>query len=330
MNEMKNIWKEGIMGVVVGDALGCPVQFETREEVAKHPVTGMRGHGTFDLPAGSWTDDSSLTLALLDSIGRTGKLDLKDIMDNFVDWLDNGAFTPYGYAYDIGFGTEEAICEYKRHGNPQLCGGRSEYNNGNGSLMRIMPACLYCYAKGMSDEDAVRAIQAVGSLTHAHLRANIACCLYFFMIREVLDNAGTLKERMQKGLDKGFAYFEKEEANKKELAHYDRLRDLKAFAQTPAEEIRSGGYVVETLEAVVWALITTEIFEQALLKVVNHGKDTDTTGAIAGGIAALYYRFDAIPKSWPFDIKKYMTILNLCEKAEQAVQNGKEDKNPEG
>ena len=71
-------------------------------------------------------------------------------------------------------------------------------------------------------------------------------------------------------------------------------------------------------------------FEQALLKVVNHGKDTDTTGAIAGGIAALYYGFDAIPKSWTFDIKKYMTILSLCEKAEQAVQNGKEDKNPEG
>ena len=99
---MRNIWKEGILGVVVGDALGCPVQFEDRETVAKHPVTGMRGHGAFDLPAGSWTDDSSLTLALLDSICKTGRLDLKDIMNQFVDWLDNGAFTPYGRAYDIG------------------------------------------------------------------------------------------------------------------------------------------------------------------------------------------------------------------------------------
>jgi hypothetical protein len=97
-----NKWKSGIMGVVIGDALGCPVQFESREEVSKHPVTGMRGFGTFNLPAGSWTDDSSLTLALLESIRRTGTIDYKDIMDNFVKWLDDGAFTPYGYAYDIG------------------------------------------------------------------------------------------------------------------------------------------------------------------------------------------------------------------------------------
>ena len=73
---MKKIWKEGVFGVVTGDALGCPVQFESREEVAEHPVTGMRGEGTFNLPAGSWTDDSSLTLALLDSLCETGSPDL--------------------------------------------------------------------------------------------------------------------------------------------------------------------------------------------------------------------------------------------------------------
>ena len=80
MTENTNIWLNGIMGVVVGDALGCPVQFETREEVARHPVTGMRGYGTFNLPEGSWTDDSSLTIALLESIRRTGKIDLDDII----------------------------------------------------------------------------------------------------------------------------------------------------------------------------------------------------------------------------------------------------------
>lgn len=316
MDEMKHVWKEGIMGVVIGDALGCPVQFETRQEVAKHPVTGMQGHGTFDLPAGSWTDDSSLTLALLDSICRTGELDLGDIMDNFVKWLEDGEFTPYGYAYDIGECTIKAIHAYMKDRNPQLCGGRGERDNGNGSLMRIMPACLYCCRKGMKDEDAIRAIHAVGSLTHAHIRANIACGLYFFMVREVLDGEGKLNDRLQKGLDKGFAYYEKAETDLGELAYYDRLRDFGAFGRTPAEEILSGGYVVETLEAVVWALITTETFEQALLKVVNLGKDSDTTGAITGGIAALYYGYDSIPKSWTFEIKKYMTIVRLCKKAE--------------
>ena len=319
MEKEKNIWKEGILGVVTGDALGCPVQFESRWEVEKHPVTGMRGHGVFDLPAGSWTDDSSLTLALLDSICRTGRLDLQDIMDNFVKWLDKGEFTPYGYAYDIGFGTEQAIETYKANKNPLLCGGREEKNNGNGSLMRIMPACLYCYKKGMQDEEAIRAIHAVGSLTHAHIRANIACGLYYFMIKEVLDGEDGLNDRLQKGLDRGFAYYEKAETDPKELAYYDCLRDLEAFRETPREAILSSGYVVETLKAVVWALITTDTFTDALLEVVNLGDDTDTTGAITGGIAALYYGYDAIPGNWIREIKKEDWIGELCGKADLLV-----------
>ena len=317
---MRNIWKDGIMGVVIGDALGCPVQFEERDEVAAHPVTGMRGNGTFNLPAGSWTDDSSLTLALLDSIYRTGRMDMNDIMGNFVDWLDNGAFTPYGYSYDIGEGTYNAISAYKRKGNPFECGGRSESNNGNGSLMRIMPACLYCCTKGMPDADAIRAIHTVGSLTHAHLRANLACGLYFFMVREVLDGEGTLAERLQKGLGRGFAHYEKEQAVQAELEYYDRLRDPETFARTPAEQIRSTGYVVDTLEAVVWTLLTTTSFEEALLKVVNLGRDSDTTGAITGGLAALFYGGEAIPEAWLAEIKKREWIEELCEKTDRVFR----------
>lgn len=177
MTENTNIWLNGIMGVVVGDALGCPVQFESRDEVARHPVTGMRGYGTFNLPEGSWTDDSSLTIALLESIRRTGKIDLDDIMENFMKWLYNGEFTPYGESYDIGRGTMQAINRYRKNRNAKNCGGDEEWNNGNGSLMRIMPACLYCSvmeSSGMySDRDAIDAIHSVGGLTHAHIRSNI-------------------------------------------------------------------------------------------------------------------------------------------------------------
>lgn len=317
---MSNIWKAGIFGVVAGDALGCPVQFESREKVATHPVTGMRGYGTFNLPAGSWTDDSSLTLALLSSIADTGSMNLKHIMDNFVDWLEHGVFTPYGYAYDIGFGTESAIINYERGGNPHICGGTSEENNGNGSLMRIMPACLYCCAKKMNAEEALKAIHAVGSLTHAHIRANIACGLYYWMTDAVLNGEGSLIGRLQKGLDAGFACYEKKQISPNELQYYARLRDLAAFRKTPAEDIQGSGYVVETLEAVVWTLITTDSFEKALLQVVNLGRDTDTTGAIAGGLAALYYGYDAIPEAWVNEIQRKEWIEELCEKAERAVK----------
>ncbi len=306
-------WFDGIMGVIVGDALGCPVQFMGREEIAgrpQGPVTGMEGHGTFDLPAGSWTDDSSLTLALLDSIRVTDGIDLVDIMDRYARWLQDGEYTPFGYAYDIGRATMASITRYIRDKDVRTCGGTTARDNGNGSLMRILPACLYCRDRqqdGMTDVEAVRLIHAVGGLTHNHLRAKIACGLYSFMVRSILGGAGTLQkgldagtlsERLQKGLDEGFAFYEQRVENRAELAYYGRLRDLRAFAQVPAAEIRSSGYVVDTIEAAVWSLITTADYASCELRAVNLGEDTDTVAAVAGGLAGLFYGYGAIPADW--------------------------------
>ena len=317
MTENTNIWLNGIMGVVVGDALGCPVQFESREEVARHPVTGMRGYGTFNLPEGSWTDDSSLTIALLESIRRVGKIDLDDIMGNFMKWLYDGEFTPYGESYDIGRGTMQAINRYKKNRKAKKCGGDEEWNNGNGSLMRIMPACLYCSvmeSSGMySDRDAIDVIHSVGGLTHAHIRSNIACGLYFFMAKYILFREGSLQESILEGLTQGFAFYESYLADKENLHYYDRLKDLETFKSLPAEKIKSTGYVVDALEAAVWSLITTDSFDQALLKAVNLGDDTDTVGAIAGGLAGLYYGYDSIPEEWLSAIKRREWIEEMCE-----------------
>ena len=317
MTDNTNIWLNGIMGVVVGDALGCPVQFESREEVARHPVTGMRGYGTFNLPEGSWTDDSSLTIALLESIRRVGEIDLDDIMGNFMKWLYDGEFTPYGESYDIGRGTMQAINRYKKNRKAKKCGGDEEWNNGNGSLMRIMPACLYCSvmeSSGMySDRDAIDVIHSVGGLTHAHIRSNIACGLYFFMAKYILFREGSLQERIQEGLTQGFAFYKSYLADKENLHYYDRLKDLEAFKSLPADKIKSTGYVVDALEAAVWSLITTDSFDQALLKAVNLGDDTDTVGAIAGGLAGLYYGYDSIPEDWLSAIKRREWIEEMCE-----------------
>ena len=316
MTDNTNIWLNGIMGVVVGDALGCPVQFESRKEVSRHPVTDMRGYGTFNLPEGSWTDDSSLTIALLESIRRIGKIDLDDIMENFMNWLYNGDFTPYGQSYDIGRGTMQAIDRYSRNRNAKKCGGGEEWNNGNGSLMRIMPACIYCSVMETSgiysDCDAIDVIHSVGGLTHAHIRSNIACGLYFFMVKQILIGEGPLQERMREGLTQGFAFYESRLADKENLHYYDRLRDLTAFKSLPAEKIKSTGYVVDALEAAVWSLITTDRFDQALLKAVNLGDDTDTVGAIAGGLAGLYYGYDTIPENWLSAIKRREWIEEMC------------------
>ena len=314
--ELLNIWRNGMFGVVVGDALGCPVEFDERGIRDNDPVEDMREYGTFNLPRGSWTDDSSMALAELDSIIECHKIDLKHIMDCFVKWYRSGEYTPFGYAFDIGNTVQRAISRFSRDENPYTCGGTSDYDNGNGSLMRIMPVCLYCYQKGLIDdkiEAAIQLIHDVSGLTHNHLRSKIACGLYYFIVCEILDGASSLTDRLQSGLNKGFAYYAKANTAE-ELEHFARIRNVKDFALTPRDEIRSGGYVIDSIEAAVWCLANTSRYDECTLMSVNLGDDTDTTAAIAGGLAGLYYGTAGIPQEWLNCIQRKDWIDRLCEK----------------
>ena len=310
---LKNIWMDGIMGVIVGDALGCPVEFMERRELKDNPVRDMREYGTFNLPKGSFTDDGSMTLATLASIREKQDIDLKDIMDRFSRWYDQGEYTPFGNAFDIGGGTESAILRYKRGYGIKECGGKTEHDNGNGSLMRIMPVCLYCYEKKPDDKEALELIHLVSGLTHNHMRAKIACGLYYFCVKAVLDGKGGLKDRLQEGLDAGFAFYESDISNRVELSYYGRLRDLGELSRTEEKEIRSSGYVVDTIEAAFWSLITTGSYKECGLKAVNLGEDTDTVAAIAGGIAGLYYGYEGIPEEWRSVIQRRDWIEGVIE-----------------
>ncbi len=313
---IKNIWLDGIMGVVVGDALGCPVQFMSRSEIEKRgPVTEMEGYGTYNMPEGTWTDDSSMTLALLASLNEKGTVDLEDIMKRFANWLVDGEYTPFGQSFDMGGGTMAAITGYLRDNDIATCGGSTVRDNGNGALMRILPACLFAYMIDKSDDEAIKSIHDVSGLTHNHLRSKIACGLYYFCMRSILDNCDNLIERLQKGLDEGFKYYEQDIKNRVELAYYGRLRVLKDFSTKTEDDIKSSGYVVDTLEAAIWSLITTKSFKECELKAVNLGDDTDTVAAIAGGLAGLYYGYNEIPKDWLSVIKRREWIEEICQKA---------------
>ena len=176
-----------------------------------------------------------------------------------------------------------------------------------------MPAVLYCIDNALSSEDAIDIIHKVGGLTHAHIRSNIAYGLYHFMASAILNGDGSLTERLQMGLDRGFAFYEQYLADHENLEYYDRMRDLEAFSSLPEDSIRSSGYVVDALEAAVWALDNSGSFEEALLKAVNLGDDTDTVGAIAGGLAGLFYGYDTIPEDWLAAIQRREWIEGLCE-----------------
>ena len=321
MKKKRNIWTDGMMGVVIGDALGMPVQFWSREEIEEEPVISMRGYGTYNMPPGTWSDDSSMAIATLDSILKNHGIDYDDIMCKFYEWTVYGKYTPAGKAFDQGHTCMEAIMNYATRKDYKSCGKTGELANGNGALMRIMPVCLYSYIlyknRKISLEEALEDIHQATAITHNHLRAKIASGIYFFMVKSILDSKNSLLERLQEGMKQAADFYKKDISNLKEWTRYGRVENLLKFAEVSEDEIRSTGYVVDTLEAAVWSLITTVSFEESLLKAVNLGDDTDTVGAVAGGLAGLYYGYERVPDTWKEIIIKGEEIVEMCEMAEE-------------
>ena len=312
---MNNIWKSGIYGLIIGDAMGVPVEFSTREEREKKPIRDMTGYGTYNQPEGTWSDDSSMALATLASIKDKGKIDYKDIMDRFHDWCMYGEYTPFGEVFDIGIATSRAVMKYSNGAGALESGGKTEWDNGNGSLMRILPVCLYLFEQqkslNISDDEVIDIVHNCSALTHAHIRSKLACGIYYFFVRAVLGKGGELTERLQIGIDNAFEYYSKNSEN--ELGSYNRLISLSEFKNIPEELIKSTGYVVYTLEAAIWCLINTSSYKEAVLKAVNLGDDTDTIAAVTGGLAGLYYTYDGIPVSWRAKVQKKNWIDSLLK-----------------
>jgi len=140
---MANNILNGIMGLCVADALGVPVEFVDRETLLKNPVVDMRSYGTYNQPVGTWSDDTSMTLCLADSLSRG--LDYDSIMKNFMRWINEGEFTPHGEVFDVGNATRRALGRFEKGAAPLNCGGTSDNDNGNGSLMRILPKKLILF-----------------------------------------------------------------------------------------------------------------------------------------------------------------------------------------
>ena len=300
----------GVIGLCIADAIGVPVEFCSRKELERDPVTDMRGYGTYNQPPGTWSDDTSMTLCLLDSLA--GGLDYDDIMKKFLSWFNRGEYTPYGELFDIGIRTRKSIMNFAK-GTPALqCGGASENDNGNGSLMRILPLAFYLkahYGENYADNDeAFSIIHNVSALTHAHKRSLIACGIYLSVV-ECLFVADDIKSGVSAGLGKAKNYYGNNPDFAEELQHYGRIF-ADGFADLPQGEIKSSGYVVDTLEAALWCLLTTDSYRNCVLKAVNLGRDTDTVAAVAGGLAGLYYK--AIPDVWLAQIPRLDYIKQLC------------------
>lgn len=271
------------LGLATGDAIGTTLEFKSRDSY--EPLTDMIGGGPFSLPAGTWTDDTSMALALGESLEGRVALDPEDLMSRFVDWWRRGEYSPMGECFDIGLTTRNALATFETTGEP-IAGSRDEMSAGNGSLMRLAPVAIWGVTAGVDTmRDAARTQSAT---THAARACLDACEAYAVMLRSAIlggDFTECLAEAQMLSLGEPIASI------------------MAASWQGKARaQISSSGYVAHSLEAALWCIDPDAggggTYRDIVLRAANLGDDADTTAAIAGQFAGALHGKAGIPLEW--------------------------------
>ena len=294
-----------LFGIAIGDALGVPVEFMSRKHLKVNPVIGMRQFGTHHQPAGTWSDDSAMSFLLVEQL--IDGYDIEALGKKFCHWYQYNQWTPHGEIFDMGVATRNAMDKLAKGVSSLESGECDDYSNGNGSLMRILPLSIYLQKKSLDQRFCIT--KEVSGITHAHIRSIIGC---FFAVEFIIQ---LLKEK-----DKCEAYYEAQNIVRdylhliniktSEIELYNRIL-FDDISRIPEHDIYSSGYILHTLEASLWAFLTTDNFKDAVLKAVNLGDDTDTIGSVTGGMAGLFYGFEQIPENWIETLVKKEDIEEL-------------------
>ena len=301
-----------LLGLAVGDALGAAIEFKRPGTFAE--VTGYRGGGPHRLKPGQWTDDTSMALALADSIASVG-WDLDDQVRRYIDWYDHGKYSVNGRCFDIGITTAGALTRFKRQADARTSGDPSEHASGNGSIMRLAPVPIR-YADLLSGQiDELARLLVESSLpTHSSPQC-LSACAYMGLILA--------------GLIQGCP---PEDVLAPSWLPLLRLREIHplhpeldavtqgSFREKHPPEIVGSGYVVKSLEAALWAFHDAKDFREAVLRAVNLGDDAATTGAVCGQLAGAYWGESGIPQEW----RDGLARPEMIEKALQGLMGGKE------
>lgn len=298
-----------LYGALVGDALGVPVEFSTRAKRDADPVHDMRGNGTWNQLSGTWSDDGALLLCAADTLVEG--FDLERMASAFVRWMKQGEWAARGNVFDIGHTTKAAL-DLVHSGCPaDLAGGDGEQSNGNGSLMRILPVALK-FADTAPATLASHAMSA-STITHRHIRSQLACAYYCLVAQRLL--LGEPIENACGGAAISFRAILAKHPVEQEI--FARVLSPE-FAKEPRASIRSGGYVINTLEASLWCLRNHSDFASTVLASVNLGGDTDTTGCVTGGLAGVHYGFSALPPAWIDRLPRRVDLYNLFDRFKRA------------
>lgn len=279
-----------MLGLAVGDALGAAVEFKPRGSFA--PVTGFRGGGPHGLAPGEWTDDTSMALALADSLADCG-FDLADQARRYIAWWKEGKYSITGHCFDIGNATHEALARIRTGTAPGSGGDVADHKSGNGSIMRLAPIPIHYLDLFPSEIGRLASLAAESSAPTHRSPKCLSACSYLAVVL-----AGLMS-----GCDRDEVLASDwpilEELHRQAPLHPAILEVVRGSYRTkPPSEIRGSGYVVASLEAALWAFHQAPSFNHAVLAAVNLGDDADTTGAICGQLAGAYFGAPGIPTEW--------------------------------
>jgi ADP-ribosyl-[dinitrogen reductase] hydrolase len=307
MNEIKNRKRGALLGLAIGDALGAAVEFQERGTF--EPIKGYRGGGPhICCQAGDWTDDTSMALAMGDSLGEKG-WDALDQMCRYVKWMDSGDYTIPGYCFDIGNVTQSALMKFQSNPHTPFCGPTDDEASGNGSIMRLAPLSIYFADLYPSKLDVLADYAKMSSqMTHGSCKCYSAC-EYMALImaafingetkEDVLNNTHSIAQFLLNKTDDNFSVV---------------VKDIIKGSYRSGKNICGSGYVCDSLEAALWAFWHTNDFKEAVLSAINLGDDTDTTGAVCGQMAGAYYGESGIPTDLLDGLGGKQMIENVLEK----------------
>jgi ADP-ribosyl-[dinitrogen reductase] hydrolase len=310
MIDLNDRIRGGIVGLLVGDALGVPYEFHAREEIpARDEIEFEPPHGFGRAHAGvspgTYSDDGAQALILLNSLLERGRFDAAHFAKGLVDWYDRGFMAVGGTVFDVGIQTANAIRELKRGVEPLLAGGADEYSNGNGSLMRVLPLALW--HRGTDPELVADAFDQ-SAVTHGHLRSKLCCALYCLWARRILQN---LENPWESAVATLYEIFPDGTIERTEF-------ETRIFPNDAIFDVKGSGYVVDSLRAARWAN-GNKTYEEIVKAAISLGDDTDTTACIAGGIAGLKFGYQNIPARWRENLRGKEIFTPLLEKLLEAV-----------
>jgi len=282
-SDLADKYRGAFLGLAVGDAFGTTLEFSARKSTETH--TEMSGGGPFNLKPGQWTDDTSMALCLAESLHERCCFDPSHQMDLYLDWWQNGLYSSTGACFDIGNTVSKALNTYSDTKNP-YSGPVDEYSAGNGSLMRLCPVVMFFAS---NESNAIEKAGDSSKTTHGN-QQSVDACRYFAGLLLGAFRGETKKTLLSEMYSPVKGLWEL-----KPLCWQVEAVARGSYKSKGRDDIKSSGYVIDSLEAALWAFESTESFESGLIKAVNLGGDADTVGAIYGQIAGAYYGELGIP-----------------------------------